>query len=201
MKSNKLQKLKEMFPNTYKTYLKLKKEKIMKFGLWISGIVLTISWLSILIATSIDAGNYRLLSNETISVDGKNLAMIEKYLLDFNHYQLVTIEQDLFVFKAIVKVGNNNPLFLVNQTGWYMLVLLAPVGYLGIIFTVAFFKNMVTPESIKRTVRRALQFGYLKQDDVDFVVREIDYNTGRTIRPLVVKINVKDVKKNKKNIS
>ena len=37
---------------------------------------------------------------------------------------------------------------------------------------------MITPQFIKKTVRQGLQFGYVKQADVDFITNEIDYNIG-----------------------
>lgn len=42
---------------------------------------------------------------------------------------------------------------------------------------------MITPQAIKKTVRKALQFNYLKQKDVDYIVDEIDYNIGIKARP------------------
>lgn len=64
-----------------------------------------------------------------------------------------------------------------------MLVLLAPIGYMSCIFIIAAIKNMITPDAIKKTNRKALQFGYLTQDIVNLVCNEVDYNIGKKERP------------------
>ena len=41
----------------------------------------------------------------------------------------------------------------------------------------------ITPGAIKKTIRKALQFGYLRQRDVEYIIDEIDYNIGIKERP------------------
>ena len=64
-----------------------------------------------------------------------------------------------------------------------MLVLLAPIGYMSCIYIIAVIKNTITPGAIKKTIRKALQFGYLRQRDVEYIIDEIDYNIGIKERP------------------
>ena len=42
---------------------------------------------------------------------------------------------------------------------------------------------MITPQQVKSTNRKALQFGYLRQKEVDLIIDEIDYNIGIKKRP------------------
>ena len=89
-------------------------------------------------------------------------------------------------FKKIIQVLDWNPLCLTYDSkliGWYMLVLLAPIGYMSCIYIIAVIKNTITPGAIKKTIRKALQFGYLRQRDVEYIIDEIDYNIGIKERP------------------
>ena len=54
---------------------------------------------------------------------------------------------------------------------------------MGCIYIIAIIKNMITPQAIKKANRKALQFGYLDQQSVNYICNEIDYNTGEKIRP------------------
>lgn len=165
--------------------LKVKKEHIFRIVLWIAGVSLTVIWLAFLIASSVSAGAHKILG-ETIIV--KNIEQINNYFKDEKWVitDLVSSPTLTATFKHVDKVVDLNPLCLTydsSLTGWYLLVVLAPVGYMGCIYIIAVIKNMITPQAVQRTVRKALQFGYLTQADVDYIVNEIDYNTGVKIRP------------------
>lgn len=168
--------------------LKIKKEHIFRIVLWIAGISLTVIWLAFLIASSVSAGAYRILG-ETITV--KDIEQINNYFKDDKWVitDLVSSPTLTATFRHIDKVVDLNPLCLTydsSLTGWYLLVVLAPVGYMGCIYIIAVVKNMITPQAVQRTVRKALQFGYLTQADVDYIINEIDYNTGLKVRPEVI---------------
>lgn len=165
----------------------IKKEHLFRITLWIAGISLTVIWLAFLIASSISTGMHKILG-ETITV--KDIEQINNYFKD-DKWVITNLTSDsgiVATFRHIDKVVDLNPLCLTYDsklTGWYLLVVLAPVGYMGCIYIIAVVKNMITPQAIKRTVRKALQFNYLKQKDVDYIVDEIDYNIGIKARPEV----------------
>lgn len=165
----------------------IKKEHLFRIALWIAGISLTVIWLAFLIASSISSGAHKILG-ETITV--KDIEQINNYFKDDKWVitDLVNASTLTATFRHIDKVVDLNPLCLTydsSLTGWYLLVVLAPVGYMGCIYIIAVVKNMITPQAIKKTVRKALQFNYLKQKDVDYVINEIDYNIGIKTRPEV----------------
>lgn len=166
----------------------IKKEHLFRITLWIAGITLTVIWLAFLIASSISTGAHKILG-ETITV--KDIEQINNYFKDDKWVitDLASSPTLTATFRHIDKIVDLNPLCLTydsNLTGWYLLVVLAPVGYMGCIYIIAVVKNMITPQAIKKTVRKALQFNYLKQKDVDYVVDEIDYNIGIKKRPEVI---------------
>lgn len=171
---------------------KVRKEHFIKIILWISGITLTIFWLVFAIATSISSGKRLILSGEETIIKTTNVSTLKDYLQNAN-YIVSNIGVDettgllnTINFRRILKVLDWNPLCLTydqNLTGWYMLILLSPIGYMGCIFIIAVNKNMITPQAIKKTNRKALQFGYLDQASVTYICNEIDYNTGEKIRP------------------
>lgn len=165
----------------------IKKEHLFRIALWIAGISLTVIWLAFLIASSISSGAHKILG-ETITV--KDIEQINNYFKDDKWVitDLVNASTLTATFRKIDKIVDLNPLCLTydsSLTGWYLLVVLAPVGYMGCIYIIAVVKNMITPQAIKKTVRKALQFNYLKQKDVDYVINEIDYNIGIKTRPEV----------------
>lgn len=165
----------------------IKKEHLFRIALWIAGISLTVIWLAFLIASSISSGAHKILG-ETITV--KDIEQINNYFKDDKWVitDLVNAPTLTATFRKIDKIVDLNPLCLTydsSLTGWYLLVVLAPVGYMGCIYIIAVVKNMITPQAIKKTVRKALQFNYLKQKDVDYVINEIDYNIGIKTRPEV----------------
>lgn len=186
---------------------KVKKEHFIKLILWIVGITLTIFWLAFVIATSISSGKKLILSSEETIISTKNISTLKDYLQNAN-YIVSNIGVDettgllnAINFRRILKVLDWNPLCLTydqNLTGWYMLILLAPIGYMSCIYIIAVIKNMITPQSIKKTNRKALQFGYLTQDVVNFVCNEIDYNIGLKERPN--KKGNKDEEENKEDM-
>lgn len=188
--------------NTYrekaaKLAKQIKKEHFLKVGLWIAGITLTLIWLAMVLATSISTGSRKILG-ETITV--KDLDQINNYFADDKWVitNLVSSPTITATFRHIDKVVDLNPMCLTytsDLTGWYICILLAPIGYMSCIYIIAYIKNMITPSAIKKTVRKALQFGYLKQKDVEYVVDEIDYNIGIKERPKTdnVKIDIKKV--------
>ena len=185
--------------NTYSTEIiklakQIKKEHFLKLFLWTTGITLTLIWLAFMIATSISMGSMNVYKGELIQEQIQMKSGLEKafmYILQPDKYKLMRIyeprEGIIFAeFREIAGTKDMNPLCLVGNpqlTGWYVVLLLSPLGYLGMLFLVAYMKNMITPQKVKRTVREALPFGYLKQKEVDMVVNEIDYNIGIKKRP------------------
>lgn len=176
----------------FETGEKVRKEHILKLCLWIAGITLNVLWLTFAIATSISSGQRLILSNEEIAIGVNQISNLKDYLQNTNYVvSNLTINEasgvlEAIQFKRILYTLDWNPLCLTYKstlTGWYLLVLLAPVGYMGCIYIIAVNKNMITPQAIKKTNRKALQFGYLTQNVVDLVCNEIDYNTGEKIRP------------------
>ena len=186
--------------NTYSTEIiklakQIKKEHFLKLFLWTTGITLTLIWLAFMIATSISMGDMLVYKGELIQLQIQEKAGLDKafiYILQPDKYKLMRIYEhqagDVFFaeFREIAGKKDMNPLCLVGNpqlTGWYVALLLSPLGYVGMLFFVAYTKNMITPQKVKRTVREALPFGYLKQKEVDMVVDEIDYNIGIKKRP------------------
>ena len=175
-----------------KKSLNIKKEHFIKLILWVAGITLTLFWIAFVIATSISAGRRTILADNEIIISIANISTLQDYLQNDNYIvSNITINEtngvlETINFKKIVQVLDWNPLCLTydkNLTGWYMLVLLAPIGYMSCIFIIAAIKNMITPDAIKKTNRKALQFGYLTQDIVNLVCNEVDYNIGKKERP------------------
>lgn len=180
---------------------RIKKEHFIKLILWTVGITLTVFWIAFVIATSISAGKRLILSNEETAIYITNISTLKDYLQNDNYIvsNIIVNETnnslEAIAFKRILQTLDWNPLCLTydrNLTGWYMLVLLAPIGYMSCIYIIAVIKNMITPQNVKQTNRKALQFGYLTQDIVDLVCNEIDYNIGIKERPK----NEKEVKEN-----
>lgn len=185
--------------NTYSTEIiklakQIKKEHFLKLFLWTTGIALTLIWLAFMIATSISMGDMLVYKGELIQLQIQQKSELDKafiYILQPDKYKLMRIyeprEGIIFAeFREIAGKKDMNPLCLVGNpqlTGWYVALLLSPLGYLSTLFIIAYMKNMITPQKVKRTVREALPFGYLKQKEVDMVVDEIDYNIGIKKRP------------------
>ena len=177
---------------------RIKKEHFIKTILWVAGIVLTLFWIAFVIATSISAGKRTIVSDNEIIISIANISTLQDYLQNDNYIvSNLSINETTGVlesinFKKILQVLDWNPLCLTYDSkliGWYMLVLLAPIGYMSCIYIIAVIKNTITPGAIKKTIRKALQFGYLKQRDVEYVIDEIDYNIGIKERPQNEKSN------------
>lgn len=171
---------------------RIKKEHFIKTILWVAGIVLTLFWIAFVIATSISAGKRTIVSDNEIIISIANISTLQDYLQNDNYIvSNLSINETTGVlesinFKKIIQVLDWNPLCLTYDSkliGWYMLVLLAPIGYMSCIYIIAVIKNTITPGAIKKTIRKALQFGYLKQRDVEYIIDEIDYNIGIKERP------------------
>ena len=171
---------------------RIKKEHFIKTILWVAGIVLTLFWIAFVIATSISAGKRTIVSDNEIIISIANISTLQDYLQNDNYIvSNLSINETTGVlesinFKKIIQVLDWNPLCLTYDSkliGWYMLVLLAPIGYMSCIYIIAVIKNTITPGAIKKTIRKALQFGYLRQRDVEYVIDEIDYNIGIKERP------------------
>ena len=187
--------------NTYSTEIiklakQIKKEHFLKLFLWTAGIALTLIWLAFMIATSISMGSMNVYKGELIQLQIQEKAGLDKafiYILQPDKYKLMRIyepegrEGIIFAeFREIAGTKDMNPLCLVGNrqlTGWYVALLLSPLGYIAVLFIIAYSKNMITPNQVKTTNRKALQFGYLKQREVDMIVNEIDYNIGIKKRP------------------
>ena len=171
---------------------RIKKEHFIKTILWVAGIVLTLFWIAFVIATSISAGKRTIVSDNEIVISIANISTLQDYLQNDNYIvSNLSINETTGVlesinFKKIIQVLDWNPLCLTYDSkliGWYMLVLLAPIGYMSCIYIIAVIKNTITPGAIKKTIRKALQFGYLRQRDVEYIIDEIDYNIGIKERP------------------
>ena len=171
---------------------RIKKEHFIKTILWVAGIVLTLFWIAFVIATSISAGKRTIVSDNEIIISIANISTLQDYLQNYNYIvSNLSINETTGVlesinFKKIIQVLDWNPLCLTYDSkliGWYMLVLLAPIGYMSCIYIIAVIKNTITPGAIKKTIRKALQFGYLRQRDVEYIIDEIDYNIGIKERP------------------
>ena len=171
---------------------RIKKEHFIKTILWVAGIVLTLFWIVFVIATSISAGKRTILADNEIIISIANISTLQDYLQNDNYIvSNLSINETTGVlesinFKKIIQVLDWNPLCLTYDSkliGWYMLVLLAPIGYMSCIYIIAVIKNTITPGAIKKTIRKALQFGYLRQRDVEYIIDEIDYNIGIKERP------------------
>lgn len=171
---------------------RIKKEHFIKTVLWVAGIVLTLFWIAFVIATSISAGKRTILADNEIIISIANISTLQDYLQNDNYIvSNLSINETTGVlesinFKKIIQVLDWNPLCLTYDSkliGWYMLVLLAPIGYMSCIYIIAVIKNTITPGAIKKTIRKALQFGYLRQRDVEYIIDEIDYNIGIKERP------------------
>lgn len=182
---------------------RIKKEHFIKTILWVAGIVLTLFWIAFVIATSISAGKRTIVSDNEIIISIANISTLQDYLQNDNYIvSNLTINEQTGVlesinFKKIIQVLDWNPLCLTYDSkliGWYMLVLLAPIGYMSCIYIIAVIKNTITPGAIKKTIRKALQFGYLKQRDVEYVIDEIDYNIGIKERPQNEEQNEEDMR-------
>ena len=171
---------------------RIKKEHFIKTALWVAGIVLTLFWIAFVIATSISAGRRTILADNEIIISIANISTLQDYLQNDNYIvSNLSINEtngvlEAINFKKIIQVLDWNPLCLTYDSkliGWYMLVLLAPIGYMSCIYIIAVIKNTITPGAIKKTIRKALQFGYLRQRDVEYIIDEIDYNIGIKERP------------------
>ena len=171
---------------------RIKKEHFIKTTLWVAGIVLTLFWIAFVIATSISAGKRTILADNEIIISIANISTLQDYLQNDNYIvSNLSINEtngvlEAINFKKIIQVLDWNPLCLTYDSkliGWYMLVLLAPIGYMSCIYIIAVIKNTITPGAIKKTIRKALQFGYLRQRDVEYIIDEIDYNIGIKERP------------------
>lgn len=186
--------------NTYSTEIiklakQIKKEHFLKLFLWTTGITLTLIWLAFMIATSISMGSMNVYKGDLIKLQIQMKSGLEKafmYILQPDKYKLMRIYESetgnvIFAeFREIAGTKDMNPLCLVGNpqlTGWYVALLLSPLGYIAVLFIIAYSKNMITPNQVKTTNRKALQFGYLKQREVDMIVNEIDYNIGIKKRP------------------
>lgn len=186
--------------NTYSTEIiklakQIKKEHFLKLFLWTTGIALTLIWLAFMIATSISMGSMNVYKGELIELQIQTKAGLDKafiYILQPDKYKLMRIYEHqsgnvIFAeFREIAGKKDMNPLCLVGDpklTGWYVALLLSPLGYIAVLFIIAYMKNMITPQQVKSTNRKALQFGYLKQREVDMIIDEIDYNIGIKKRP------------------
>ena len=171
---------------------RIKKEHFIKTALWVAGIVLTLFWIAFVIATSISARKRTIVSDNEIIISIANISTLQDYLQNDNYIvSNLSINEtngvlEAINFKKIIQVLDWNPLCLTYDSkliGWYMLVLLAPIGYMSCIYIIAVIKNTITPGAIKKTIRKALQFGYLRQRDVEYIIDEIDYNIGIKERP------------------
>lgn len=173
-----------------KMKLRVKKEHFWRIGLWTAGIVLTTIWLTMLIATSISSGQMKIWNKTEETYHAKSLRELGVWWNN-NVVNFVNLDGNdsigyTLTYQSLNKIIDINPLCLTYKstlTGWYMLIVLAPVGYMGCIYIVAYMKNMITPQAVKRINRKALQFGYLKQKDVEYICNEIDYNVGLKQRP------------------
>lgn len=177
----------------------IKKEHFIKLIFWISTVSLFVFWLAGVLATSIDDGiriyTYGELNAATTLEDFIFYAKIAGN--DVGDYAFF-VDNGVNGFKEILTKRANNPMLLVGSQdtmGWFMTILTAPIGFILLLWYISIQKNMITPEAIKKTVRKGLQFNYLKQKDVEYVEIEVDYNTGKKERTEVLD-NEKDMREN-----
>ena len=133
----------------------IKKEHFLKLFLWTTGIALTLIWLAFVIATSISMGSMNVYKGELIQLQIQEKAGLDKafmYILQPEKYKLMRIYESptgnvMFAeFREIAGKRDMNPLCLVGNpqlTGWYVALLLSPLGYIGILFLIPYTKNII----------------------------------------------------------
>lgn len=152
---------------------KIKKEHFIKLTLWISGIFVLCLWLSMVLATAINDYSTPIFEVE----NGKEVVYLHSQLQKDFEYSFRGPD----TFWKIIGSKPNNPIWLMGNSegiGWWVAIFVAPLGFLALIFLLAFQKNMITPQAIIKTVRKALTFGYLKQKDTDYIEEEVWINIG-----------------------
>ena len=158
--------LKSTYSNGNWLAKQIKKEHFLKLFLLRTGIALTLIWLAFMIATSISMGSMNIYKGELIQLQIQEKAGLEKafiYILQPEKYKLMRIYEhqagDVFFaeFREIAGTKDMNPLCLVGDpklTGWYVTLLLSPLGYIAVLFVIAYSKNMITPQQVKTTNRK-----------------------------------------------
>ena len=132
----------------------IKKEHFLKLFLLRTGIALTLIWLAFVIATSISMGDIPIYKGELIQLQIQQKSELDKafiYILQPDKYKLMRIyeprEGIMFAeFREIAGKKDMNPLCLVGNpqlTGWYVALLLSPLGYIGILFLIPYTKNII----------------------------------------------------------
>ena len=135
--------------STYSTEIiklakQIKKEHFLKLFLWTTGIVLTLIWLAFMIGTSISMGRTTIYKGELIQEQIQERAGLEKafhYILQPKRYDLIRIYKPeslsgTIVFAEFREIAGHrdlNPLCLVGDpqlTGWYVALILSPLGYI-----------------------------------------------------------------------
>lgn len=137
---------------------KIKKEHFIKISLFIISATLILAFLLLTIFASIPFSNGGL-------KEGTGTAIVDS---DGSEV-VIRLEADV------------NALYVFNGNNGYIITWLSTIGLSGwICFTLYLskVKNMMTPQFLKKVVRQSLLFGYLKQKDVDSVIKEVDKNLG-----------------------
>ena len=146
----------------------IKKEHFLKLFLLRTGIALTLIWLAFVIATSISMGEIPIYKGEIIQEQLQTTSGLEKafiYIFQPRKYELIRVYKPeslsgeiIFAeFREIARFRDMNPLCLVGDpklTGWYVTLLLSPLGYIALLFVIAYSKNMITPNQVKTTNRK-----------------------------------------------
>ena len=160
--------LKSTYSNGNWLAKQIKKEHFLKLFLLTTGIALTLIWLAFVIATSISMGDIPIYKGELIKLQIQQKSELEKafiYIFQPRKYELIRVYKPeslsgeiIFAeFREIARFRDMNPLCLVGDpqlTGWYVALLLSPLGYIGILFIIAYKKNMITPQPVKTTNRK-----------------------------------------------
>lgn len=168
---------KKISTNISKIVKQVKKEHFIKLAFQILTLTLLLFWVSMVLATSIDDYVRIYTYGTPIKLTAENL----EFYLNKIDSAVGAYKVDGLNVKEILTMTNNNPMLLLGNKetmGWWFAILLSPIGFLGLLSYISIQKNMITPQAIKKTIRKALQFNYLKQPQVDRIVDEIDINIG-----------------------
>lgn len=156
----------------------INKQKNKMVIIWSIGIILSLIWFSLLVTALIPVGetfNYNLDANgnvieysSTQMVEAMKIGQIFHWEPKTNTFKRIISSRDMNIFYEYI---GKDPLAL-------MFLVFTPLGYLGIIFLIALRTNIVTPETIKSGIQKAISFGYLTKHDLEEISQKIDISTG-----------------------
>jgi len=155
---------KKISTNIYKIVKQIKKEHFIKLALQITLLVSTLTFIFIFIFCLVPLTNGN---------------VVEEVGDTFN--RVWNEETNLFEFIPIIQGIDRNALYVFNASNFNFILILNLAlfsGWISFLTYLSIQKNMVTPQSIKKTIRKALMFNYLKQSQVERIVEEINVNIG-----------------------